>query len=72
MISCFNDEYTRKQSISGTRNSVSSLSYVYFSHSANGLISSSPTVRQYRTTLSSPHHANPRGGTRQSVFLPMI
>ena len=45
---------------------------MYFSQSAKGSTSSSPTVRQYSTTLSSPHHANPRGGTRQSVFFPMI
>ena len=66
------DEYTLKQSTSGTSSSVSSLSYVYFSQSANGSISSNPTVLQYSTTLSSPHHAKPRGGTRQSVFFPMI
>ena len=72
IISCFSDEYTLRQSTSGTSSSVSSLSYVYFSQSANGSISSSPTVLQYKTTLSSPHHAKPRGGTRQSVFFPMI
>ena len=69
MSSCLSEENTRRPSVSVTSTSVSCLSYVYFSQSANGLTNKRPKVRQYKTTLSSPHHANPRGLTRQLVFL---